>query len=1037
MLKHTRALKGLDKPDEIELADPEYNISQKIEVLLGASIFFDLIVKGQIKLGRNKPILQRTRLGWIISGSLQIKNPEAHPSCMLSVNNLLNEQLEKFWSIENVTQTKTQFSDEELECESHFRQNYFRDHEGRFVVKLPLKESYKNLGESLNAAISRLESVERKLSKDINLRNQYEEFLNEYEQLGHMSKIDISLDDPNDIKFYLPHHSVIKENSSTTRLRVVFDGSSKTSTNLSLNDVLRVGPTIQNDLVCVLLRMRIPRFVATADISKMYRMVKVHPENRNLQRIVWRSNPSKAIEHFQLNTVTYGTSSASFLATRSLHQVGLDCQAEFPNISDIIINNFYVDDVIFGSDTLSDLIQLKYELSNILQQAGFLLRKWVSNDHRIFENKTDQCSSTIFEIRDSKERKTLGITWNSQQDRFEYSVILNSQCNPTKRTILSAISQIFDPLGLISPVVVNAKIILKELWQAQCDWDAPIPQNILKRWKIFIESLPAINSLVIPRHIAINNAKSFHLHGFCDASEAAYGAAVYIVSQNQNDEILSSLVCSKSRVAPVKVIQLPRLELCGALLLAQLMQKVKDSLHINITSNYCWTDSEIVLAWLRAEPYKWKTFVANRVADIQSLTEATKAVHVELVTELTTESFMSAFRRFVSRRGLCSHIYSDNATNFIGANNELEKIHKLVIDTIKNEQCQSYFSENRITWHFIPAKSPHHGGIWEAAIKSFKYYLKRILGDAKLNFEDMSTVLVQIEAILNSRPLIPLSNDPNDYQSLTPGHFLIGDSLLSIPQSNVIDIPSNRLKHFQRLQQMVQQFWKWWSRDYLHSLQQRSKWQQDSTRSIQLDALVLLKDDSLPPSSWRTGRIEAVHPGNIVYMQCALDDLERWYLERKIRVNPEKTQVKTMGRLLSSPAIKVRIPGREIDWQARIKMSSWCYEEEVRRLQQLFEEVDSDIELAEDSDGSLEEDELLVQEENSDTEQEMSDDDIEEDAAEPETNRSVRIPCFISKDGTRWRKHFTRYPNVRTRSDNIITRLPGVKGLVKEKKTAI
>ncbi|XP_074042815.1 uncharacterized protein [Leptinotarsa decemlineata] len=471
----------LDIPDEIELADPEYNISQKIEVLLGASIFFDLIVKGQIKLGRNKPILQRTRLGWIISGSLQIKNPEAHPSCMLSVNNLLNEQLEKFWSIENVTQTKTQFSDEELECESHFRQNYFRDHEGRFVVKLPLKESYKNLGESLNAAISRLESVERKLSKDINLRNQYEEFLNEYEQLGHMSKIDISLDDPNDIKFYLPHHSVIKENSSTTRLRVVFDGSSKTSTNLSLNDVLRVGPTIQNDLVCVLLRMRIPRFVATADISKMYRMVKVHPENRNLQRIVWRSNPSKAIEHFQLNTVTYGTSSASFLATRSLHQVGLDCQAEFPNISDIIINNFYVDDVIFGSDTLSDLIQLKYELSNILQQAGFLLRKWVSNDHRIFENKTDQCSSTIFEIRDSKERKTLGITWNSQQDRFEYSVILNSQCNPTKRTILSAISQIFDPLGLISPVVVNAKIILKELWQAQCDWDAPIPQNILKR----------------------------------------------------------------------------------------------------------------------------------------------------------------------------------------------------------------------------------------------------------------------------------------------------------------------------------------------------------------------------------------------------------------------------------------------------------------------------------------------------------------------------------------------------------------------------
>ncbi|XP_030747675.1 uncharacterized protein LOC115876126 [Sitophilus oryzae] len=239
---------------------------------------------------------------------------------------------------------------------------------------------------------------------------------------------------------------------------------------------------------------------------------------------------------------------------------------------------------------------------------------------------------------------------------------------------------------------------------------------------------------------------------------------------------------------------------------------------------------------------------------------STRAVHAELVTDLSTEGFLNAFKRFVSRRGLCGHVFSDNATNFVGSNNELLKLCQVVRDSV-NEKYPNYFSEHRITWHFIPPKSPHHGGTWESAVRSFKHHLKRVLGDNHLNFENFYTLLTQIEAILNSRPILPLTNDLSDLEALTPGHFLIGESLIAVPPSNDIDIPANRLRHFKHLQQLVQRFWSLWSKDYLNSLQQRSKWQ-TRQENVKEGILVLLKEDNEPPMRWPLGRIVSVHPGS-------------------------------------------------------------------------------------------------------------------------------------------------------------------------------
>ena len=179
----------------------------------------------------------------------------------------------------------------------------------------------------------------------------------------------------------------------------------------------------------------------------------------------------------------------------------------------------------------------------------------------------------------------------------------------------------------------------------------------------------------------------------------------------------------------------------------------------------------------------------------------------------------------------------------------------------KDKGFRDFLDAKKIKWQFIPARTPHFGGIWEAAVKSVKVHLKRIVGETKLNYESFYTLLVQIESILNSRPLYPISADPYDLQALTPGHFLIGEALTALPQRDVTEIPTNRLNNYQHLQQMFQHFWQRWSREYLHTLQQRNKWRFSSLGEIQVGDLVLLKEDNVTPLKWNMGRITKLHPG--------------------------------------------------------------------------------------------------------------------------------------------------------------------------------
>ncbi|GFW95326.1 DUF1758 domain-containing protein [Trichonephila clavipes] len=284
----------------------------------------------------------------------------------------------------------------------------------------------------------------------------YSEFLNEYELLQHMEEVKEDSDVENG--YYLPHHGVLRLSIKMTRLRVVFNASAKTSSGLSLNDLLCKEGVIQEDLFSILIRFRKYAYAFTADIRHMYRMIEVNPSQTKLQKILWKNSKTAPTKVYELKTVTYGTASAPYLATRVLQQLALDEEKDFPLASEVLLQDFYMDDCLSGASELSEFEKLKSELTQLLQRGGMTLHKWCSN-------KAASTELREFSLDRSSEEvmvKTLGMLWDSSGDSFTYKVTTSTDCNYTKRDVLSQIARIYDPLGLLGPVIAKAKIFMQQ-----------------------------------------------------------------------------------------------------------------------------------------------------------------------------------------------------------------------------------------------------------------------------------------------------------------------------------------------------------------------------------------------------------------------------------------------------------------------------------------------------------------------------------------------------------------------------------------------
>ena len=239
----------------------------------------------------------------------------------------------------------------------------------------------------------------------------------------------------------------------------------------------------------------------------------------------------------------------------------------------------------------------------------------------------------------------------------------------------------------------------------------------------------------------------------------------------------------------------------------------------------------------------------------------TKAVHIELVSDLSTDAFLAAFRRFVARWGYPTDVHSDNGTNFIGAKRELVDIYTLLRRKDSQESLCQYFSQNHVRWHFIPGRAPHFGGLWEAALKSAKILLRKILGTQTLTVKEYASVLSDVEATLNSRPLCVLNSLPEDgMEVLTPGHFLIGRPLTAPPQQPMEELQLSAQKRWNLCQKLHHEFWHRWQQEYLHTLQKRNNWS-DPQRNLMIGDVVLIKDQDLFVRTWPLALVTDIHPG--------------------------------------------------------------------------------------------------------------------------------------------------------------------------------
>ncbi|XP_078051918.1 uncharacterized protein LOC144478073, partial [Augochlora pura] len=273
--------------------------------------------------------------------------------------------------------------------------------------------------------------------------------------------------------------------------------------------------------------------------------------------------------------------------------------------------------------------QLRDELTKLLSLGGFNLRQWASNEESLVNSCNEQAKNDTVHFNATETKRTLGVCWNARLDTISYSVSMDATSQRiTKRGMLSQIAKLFDPLGLLGPVIILAKILMQELWKSKLDWDESVPQSIHTAWTNYVQQLPCLNSFQIARKVLITQATCVQLHGFADASECGYGACIYFRSTDNKGRTISRLICAKSRVAPLKTVSLPRLELCAALLLAKLYRATISRLKLNFSKVRFWSDSIITLYWLRSSPHKLKTFVANRVSEIQGITGSTNWRHV-------------------------------------------------------------------------------------------------------------------------------------------------------------------------------------------------------------------------------------------------------------------------------------------------------------------------------------------------------------------------------------------------------------------------
>ena len=592
--------------------------------------------------GKSGPVALNTKVGYVLSGLIENSHQDESNSVMLThvmkvqaeiirSYNRIKDDFDKVWHEETIFKTDIAPNDDlgkDFDYKRFIEEKIkFKTEKKRFEIDFPFKDYHDLLAELRKTN----EKFEQKLSKNEKLLQDFNDIFKE--QLAHNIIQKISEDESekrNDIGtvHYLPHHPVLKEERDKTKVRIVFDASSK-PTGPSLNECLFPGPSITEPWFSILLCFRFDRIAMIADIEKAFLQIAV-TEHRNFIRFLWYD-----VENINCNNILtakltpyrfchllFGVTSSMFILSATLQKHDMADKNTDPYFTEKLLKSLHVNGLNTGANSVQEGYCFYTKSKNVLSQGSFNLRKCQSNSTDLetlvhgYENDIAQENVKVF-----------GVLWNKNSDEnvfnFEKHLKLTKDI-PTKRDLLSFSASIYDPLGLLNPFAFRLKALFQKVCVQKLLWEESLSDSLLTEWKVILLDLKVCESVKLLRwHGDYRNSDKVELQGFADASLKGYGCCVYVRFRRKDSLYHVSLVSTQSRVAPIRSQSIPKLELQAALLLTKLVDKVYKHLKIILTikSITLYTDSTITLPWIRTTKNKLQPFVERRVNKIRELSD--------------------------------------------------------------------------------------------------------------------------------------------------------------------------------------------------------------------------------------------------------------------------------------------------------------------------------------------------------------------------------------------------------------------------------
>lgn len=1160
-------------------------VGNEIDLLIGSDMYWD-IVTGKINRSVESSLVAiETKFGWVLSGVHEsVRGCEKNETstnnlihtlrvdCCERETDVLDKQLNKFWELDSIGISKNEKS-----CYDLVFDKIKKNEDNRYELALPFKENHSLLPDNFELSRKRLLKLHNRLKNNPSLLVDYDNIFKEQMKLGIIEPVrDVGT--PGETH-YLPHRAVLRDDKSTTKMRIVFDASAKINhESPSLNDILYKGPQLTPQLYDIPLRFRSYPIVLIADIEKAFLQIAIKETDRNFLRFLWFDDilaEQPTIVRNRFARLVFGLTSSPFCLNGTIRNHV--SQYEFdPLFVQKVVRSFFVDDFIGGHANEEEVVKLFKQLKLRFIEGNFYLRKWHTNNENVRNYINHITDSTA---PPQTNGKILGLVWNKQTDKlcFDFSELLESAkaLKPTKRNILKILSSFYDPVGLIQPILISMKILMQKICERKLGWDDDVDVELKASWESILKEMESVGVVEVGRRIEHSDEDdevvNREMHGFSDASQQGYGACVYVRSEWRSGKITVKLLTSKSRVAPLKSITMPRLELLGNLLLSRLVKSVVVALEKELSFDKIlfWTDSTITLSWIKATSKEFVPFVENRLKEIrnnsdagnwnyvnteknpadlitrwgittlnlaennlwwegptflcakeyqlpqikdhdlslehsnelkrskqvvlhnytdiisinnvihcdkyskftrlvritawmlrfiknikrkkedrileqilrsceivsaeelllkanqekfklandntekdvmffidekgllrcrgrlvnaplpvetispilldrdhsltkliimdihcklkhisqkQTLTEfrqsywtksarslvrillhqcllckrlksqpfrypeippplpgyrlsdarafaavgidnfgplyvkniynnvnerpvmnkawvtlytcaSSRALVLDLVPRPDSSSFISSFRRFISRRGCPDHIISDNGSNFV------------------SRDTQTYISNLKINWHFNLPLAPWNGGFFERLVRSAKELLRKDLRSTKLSFEEMQTVLYEIECILNNRPLT--YEYPTEFEScLSPNHMLFGRRLNLSSNSTTLKSHEelNLAHHSTKISQIIEHFWNRWRKEYVVNLRDshRSLHNSKDNPQIKLNDVVLIHEEKVPKSLWKIGKVIDLYKGRDGQIRGALVKTQTSELKRPV-----------------------------------------------------------------------------------------------------------------------------------------------------------